>query len=111
MLNNPQAQYVQRGETIDFKNVGVVDIKSNDVVSLTTRIGVAGGNIPVGATGSVNVIGVFDLPASTAEAFTVGQAVYWKDTSLVSASAGAVPAGWVVDAKALANSKARVKIG
>jgi predicted RecA/RadA family phage recombinase len=111
MLNNPQANYVQRGEAIDFTNTGSTDIKANDVVSLATRIGVAGCDIPVGATGSVHVIGVYDIPASTTEAFTVGQAVYWKNGALTSDSTGAVPAGWVVEAKPTAKSVARVKIG
>ncbi|EFV78958.1 hypothetical protein HMPREF1013_00842 [Bacillus sp. 2_A_57_CT2] len=111
MLNNPQAQYVQRGESIDFVNNGAVDIKANDIVSLNTRIGVAGCDIPVGATGSVHVFGVFDAPALTTEAFTIGQAVYWKDTALTGTATDAVPAGWVVEAKATAKSTARIKIG
>ncbi|THD15366.1 hypothetical protein CI793_13450 [Anoxybacillus ayderensis] len=110
MLNNPQAYYVQRGETIDFTNTGSTDIKANDVVPLATRIGVAGCDIPVGATGSVHVIGVYDIPASTTEAFTVGQAVYWKDGALTSDETG-VPAGWVVEPKTTTKSLARVKIG
>lgn len=111
MLNNPQTNYVQRGESIDFKNTGASDIKANDVVELGTRIGVAGCDIPVGVTGSVNVIGVFDVPAVTTEAFTVGQQVYWNDTALTSDSTGATPAGWIVEAKLLAGSRAKVKIG
>lgn len=111
MLNNPQAQYVQRGETIDFKNSGAAEIKTNEVVSLTSRIGIAGCDIPVGAVGSVNVIGVFSLPALTTEAFTVGQPVYWKDNALTGTETGAVPAGWVVEAKLQANAVAKVKIG
>ncbi|MEH7122105.1 DUF2190 family protein [Bacillus sp. JJ1773] len=111
MLNNPQAQYVQRGETIDYKNSGASDIKANDVVSLASRIGIAASDIPVGSVGSVNVLGVYDIPASNTEEFTVGQAVYWKDSALTSTEAGAVPAGWVVEPKALAKSVARVKIG
>lgn len=111
MLNNPQTHYVQRGETIDYLNNGETDIKANDVVSLGTRIGIAGCDIPVGATGSVHVIGVYDIPASTSEAYVVGQAVYWKDAAITSVSTDAVPAGWVVEPKATAKSLARVKIG
>lgn len=111
MLNNPQAHYVQRGESIDFVNSGAVEIKANDVVSMSTRIGVAGCDIPVGGKGSVNVIGIFDVPAVTTEAFTVGQEVYWNGTALSSVSSGNVRAGWVVEAKAQSGNRARVKIG
>lgn len=111
MLNNPQASYVQRGEVIDFKNAGSTAIKANDVVSLTTRIGIAATDIPVGVTGTVNVMGVYDVPASNTEAFTVGQAVYWKGSSLTATSTDAIVAGWVVEPKATPGTKARIKIG
>ncbi|KYD02643.1 hypothetical protein B4102_0237 [Heyndrickxia sporothermodurans] len=111
MLNNPQTSYVQRGESIDFKNNGASDIKSDSVVSLGTRIGISGCDIPVGAVGSVHVIGVYNLPAVNTEAFTVGQAVYWKDNALTATETGAIPAGWVVEAKATAGTRAKVKIG
>lgn len=111
MLNNPQAIYVQRGEVIDYTNAGQVAIKSNDVVGLATRIGVAATDIPIGAVGVVNIIGVFDLPALSTEAFTVGQAVYWKDDALTGTSSSAIAAGWVVEPKATAGTKARIKIG
>lgn len=111
MLNNPQASYVQRGESIDFTNSGSTDIKANDVVSLGTRIGIAGCDIPVGATGSVHVVGVYDLPASNTEAFTVGQAVYWNGTVITANETDNVPAGWVVEPKTTAGTIARIKIG
>ncbi|WP_041272390.1 DUF2190 family protein [Desulfitobacterium hafniense] len=113
MLNNPQASYVQRGEAIDYKNEGSAEIKANDVVTLGTRVGVAGCDIPVGATGSVHVLGVYDLPALNSEAFTVGQAAYWNSTDkVVTVTAGTnTPAGWVVQAKASAGTIARIKIG
>lgn len=111
MLNNPQTLYAHRGEVIDYKNAGGTEIKANSVVSLATRIGVAGTDIPVGTVGSVHVIGVYDIPAVTTEAFTVGQAVYWTGTALTSTAASNVPAGWVVEAKILAGSIAKVKIG
>lgn len=111
MLNNPQASYVQRGESIDYKNTDSTDIKANDVVSLTTRIAVAGCDIPVGTVGSLHVMGVYDLPAVNTEEFTVGQEVYWKNNKLTGTADGAIPAGWVVEAKATSKSMSRIKIG
>lgn len=105
------ANYVQRGETIDFVNATQVNITAGDVVSLTTRVAIAATDIPVGVKGAVNVIGVYDIPALTTEALTVGQAVHFKDGKIQAASADAVPAGWVVEPKAQASAVARVKIG
>lgn len=105
------ANYVQRGETIDFVNATQTNIAAGDVVSLTTRIAVAATDIPVGVKGAVNVIGVYDIPALTTEALTVGQAVYFKDGKIQAAETDAVPAGWVVEPKVQAGSIARVKIG
>lgn len=111
LLNNPEAVYVQRGEAIDYTNTGVVDLKATEIVALTGRIGVAGTDIPVGATGSLHVIGVFDVPATNTEAFTVGQPVYWDGAAVVSVEAGNTLAGWVVAPKVSAGTIARVKIG
>ncbi|KAB8126913.1 DUF2190 family protein [Gracilibacillus oryzae] len=111
MLNNPQANYVQRGESIDFTNNGSSDIKANDVVALANRIGVAGCDIPVGATGSINVLGVYDMPADTATEFAVGEEVYWDGSKLTATATDNTPAGWVVMAKPAATTIARVKIG
>lgn len=111
MLNNPKANYIQRGEVIDYKNNGNAVIKANDVVVLTSRIGVAGSDIKVGDTGSLNVVGVYELPALNTESYTVGQIVYWKDDALTATQTGAVEVGWVVEPKATAATKARIKIG
>ncbi|MCT8975501.1 DUF2190 family protein [Clostridium sp. CX1] len=111
MLNNPQASYVQRGEAIDYTNTGVTNIKANDVVRLATRIGVAGCDVPVGAKGSIHVVGVYDLPALNTEVFAVGQAAYWNGTAITVTAGTNTPAGWVVEAKATAGTVARIKIG
>lgn len=106
-----KASYVQRGETIDFKNATEAAIAANDVVSLTNRIGIAATDIPIGAIGTVHVVGVYDLPAETANAFTPGQTVYLSSSTIVQDSTGGVVAGYVVEAKATNGAVARVKIG
>ncbi|HJF34175.1 MAG TPA: DUF2190 family protein [Sporosarcina psychrophila] len=105
-----KANYVQRGEVIDYKNVTASAIVANEVVELATRIGVAATEIPVGAVGGLNVMGVFDIPADTTEAFTAGQTVYYKGGKITSTEADAIPAGYAVVAKATAGAVARVKI-
>lgn len=102
--------YVQRGETIDFVNSSQANITAGQVVSLTTRIGIAATDIPVGHKGSLNVMGVYDFPALTTEALSVGQAVYFKDGKIQATATDAVPAGWVVEPKVQAGAIARVKI-
>lgn len=104
--------YVQKGDVIDFVNAGAA-IAYNGVVNLTTRIGVAGEAIAAGATGSVSVIGVYELPAINNAAFAVGDALYWDPVALnlTNVQAGNVPAGWATEPKLLAGTTARVKIG
>lgn len=106
-----KASYVQRGETIDFKNSTGAAIVANDVVMLTNRIGIAATEIPIGAIGTVNVVGVYDLPAETVNAFTPGQTVYLSDSTVVKDSTSGVVAGYVVEAKVANGAVARVKIG
>ena len=103
--------YVQRGETIDFKNNTTSAIAPNDVVTMTKRIGIAATDIPVGAIGTVHVVGVFDMPAETTNEFTAGQTVYLSDDKVVADATGGVVAGFVVEPKAANSAVARVKIG
>ena len=53
------ANYIQKGNTIDY--VATDAIAAGDVVGLTTRIGVAAGDIPAGAVGALAVEGVFEI--------------------------------------------------
>lgn len=105
-----KAVYTQRGETIDFVNNTGATIAANDVVTLTSRIGVAATEIPAGAKGALHVTGVFQLPADNTTAFTVGQSVYLA-TDKVSGTSSAVTAGFVVEPKAQNAAFALVKIG
>ena len=54
------AKYWQKGEVLDYK--ASISVKNGDVVSLGTRIGVAGEDIPQGETGHLHVVGVFEMP-------------------------------------------------
>lgn len=105
--------FIQKGETIDYKNAGASEIAYGDAVSLITRIGIAGETLAVGATGSLHVVGVFELPADATTAFAVGDALYWDvaNSILTKTSAGMIPAGWCTETKAQAGATGRVKIG
>ena len=109
----PKANFYQDGKTIDFTNGTGSDIKYGDVVSLTNRVGVAGEDIPAGATGSLHVEGVFEMPAVNNAAFSVGDALYWDVSAqkITKTSTDNTPAGWAVYPKAQTGATAYVKIG
>jgi predicted RecA/RadA family phage recombinase len=103
---------VQIGNTIDYTNGGSTAIEYREVVSLTTRIGIAAEKIAAGAVGSLKVTEVWELPAVTGVAFSVGDALYWNTTNgNLTKTNTDVPAGWCVEAKASAGTVAKVKIG
>lgn len=104
--------YIQKGDTIDYLNPGPAPIQYNAVVNLGTRIGIAGEDIPVGATGAVHCAGVFELPAANNVAFNVGDTLYWNPVAreLTNVAAGNIPAGWATEPKQLADTTARVRL-
>lgn len=77
MANN----FVQPGRVLDYVNGGASTITSGSVVVVGAVIGVALADIPVGATGSVQVEGVFTLPKKTGAAVTQGAALVFKAAS------------------------------
>lgn len=104
-----QANYVARGEVLDYKNETLANINVGDVVVIGDRIGVAAYDIPVGATGVLNVQGVYDIE-SEATQMNVGQTVYYNDGK-ITATSGDVVAGFVVSPKSAASTRVNVKIG
>ena len=106
--------YVCEGKILDYENTGSADIAYCDVVSLTARIGIATCDIPKGGKGTVSVTGVYELPADTSAAFTVGQALFWDGTNSVvkgATASGLIPCGFAAAAKAEAGTIALVKLG
>ena len=125
-----EAKYIQRGEAIDFTNSSEAKINAGDVVVFGTKIGVAGDDIAVGATGTLHMEGVFELPkdyGDSGKALTAGQGVYWDaehscmkaavaqvvgtgaDAGKVTTEASAVN-GYVVKAALTADQTVLVKI-
>ena len=62
-----KATYWQRGETIDYTNATGAAIEAGAIVEMEALIGVAGEDIPQGATGGVHIEGVFYFPKDTGE--------------------------------------------
>lgn len=84
-----------------------------DVVEFDTHsVGVAQTAGAIGDDISVDTRGCYDLPATTAEAFVVGDLVNWDSTTDACLSTGTVVAGTVIEGKlAGADSTIMVKIG
>lgn len=102
-------EYKHRGESIDYTPTS--DLKFGDVVSLTTRVGIAAADIPANTVGALAITGVWAFPKA-AGAIAVGAAVNY-DTSKKNAGTaeGGVPAGWCVKPAADADTTVWVKIG
>lgn len=107
------ANYQQPGSAIDYPNGTGSAIAAGQVVSLTTRVGVAGTDIPANAVGSLYVKGVFTMPKAASTAITIGAAVYYDATgdNITTTAASHIPAGWAIAAAAENDTTVQVCIG
>lgn len=103
------ANFVYKGDALDYYNTGDAAIAAGDVITLVTRIGVAGTDIEVGKKGSVNVTGVFALPKTDTAEIAQGTAVYW-DGSGITATEGDTPAGYAAETSAADAATIEVKL-
>lgn len=108
-----KAIYRNKGETIEYTNPSTTKVvEAGEIVSLTSRIGIAAAEIPAGAVGSVNVVGVYELPKTSSLAIAAGDLVYFStSTNKVTKTDTDVPCGFAVEAAAAADSIVYVKIG
>ena len=101
--------YVQRGETLDYKNTGDAKIESGEIVKIGEKIGVAACDIEVGETGALAVEGVFAFPAASGgSAIEMGAKVYW--TGEAAAASGDTLAGYAAAPAEAGAEKILVKI-
>lgn len=105
-----KANYLQSGETLDYRNTGEKTIYAGDIIVFKTCIGVAGMDIPPKELGTVHVTGVYEIPKKTAETFSMGTPVYYSADGITAAAEGNTPVGYAVcDVPAEAQA-ARVKL-
>ena len=105
-----KADYIQKGENIDFKAAKAVEYM--EIVPLGACLGVALEPIAAGETGAVSLTGVYELPAAAGTAIAVGDAVFWnKADSQIDKTATGIPAGIAVTEKATAGATVQVKLG
>ena len=89
------AAYIQKGETLDYKNATDTAIPSDTVVVVGGRIGVTGGEIKPGELGSLHMVGVFKMPKTGTDAIEMGTAVHFDGVGVTATAAeGTTPAGY-----------------
>lgn len=117
-----KAKYWQKGEVLDHTPETAVE--NGAVVSLGTRIGIAGSDIAAGELGHVHVVGVFELDKADGETIPMGTAVYYDAandcvTAAASATTGEgeeaettdnIPAGYAAAPAAAADATVLVKL-
>lgn len=88
--------FIKPGNTIDYTNGGGSTVTSGSAVLISKRLGVALTDIGVGATGSVMVKGIFNLPKLSTDVIAQGDLVYWDDTNkrLTSTAGGNTLSGY-----------------
>ena len=103
------AKYWQKGEVLDYKASAAV--KNGEVVSLGTRIGVAGEDIAAGETGHLHVVGVFEMEKA-AGAVTMGAALYYDATAknITTTATSNTPAGYAAAPAASGDETVLVKL-
>lgn len=103
------AKYWQKGEVLDY--TATAKVANGEVVSLGTRIGVAGDDIPTGETGHLHVVGVFEMEKATG-AITMGAAVYYDaaEKKITTTDSGNVPAGYAAAAADAGDNTVLVKL-
>lgn len=81
-----KVEFWQRGEALDYTNVTDALIPANTIVQIGSRIGVTGGSIAPGETGSLHVGGVWEIPKTGTTAIAIGTTVYFDGTGITDAA-------------------------
>lgn len=113
-----KASYLQRGESLDYKNNTSTVIESGSVVPLVTRVGIAGTDIAPGETGSIHVCGVFEITKTKAAIIQMGTSLYFDGIGVTTdmnngAAEGAeayIPAGYASADAAASDEKILIKL-
>lgn len=102
--------YIRPGEVIDHVASGAKS--AGQVVLMGTKIGVCVADIANGATGPVQVIGVFNIAKLSTDVVAQGAALYWDNTNsrLTTTSAGNTLAGYATDAAGNGVATVNIKI-
>ena len=103
------ATYIRPGEVVEV--TASADLVAGDVVSLGSRIAIAGDSVKSGAVLNCHVVGIFEFDKTESLAISQGDAVYFNtETKKITKTATDVPAGWAVKAAAATDATVEVKI-
>ncbi|MBU2701681.1 putative RecA/RadA family phage recombinase [Sporomusaceae bacterium BoRhaA] len=103
------AVHVQKGDIIDY--TAAADVGYLEIVPLAAKIGIALEPIATGATGSLAITEVWELPAAAPLEIAAGDMVYWNKTNNnIDKTNSGVLAGFAVAAKTSAGTTVWVKI-
>ena len=104
--------YVQEGDVIDHVNASGSTITSGTAVLIGARLGVALADIANGATGSVQVEGVFTVAKLGTDVVAAGALLYWDNTNkrLTTTASGNTLSGFAVAAAGSGVTTVNIKI-
>lgn len=106
--------FIQPGEVID--HVAGSNITSGSVVKIGQILGIALADIASGATGSVQITGVFECPKVTGAVIAAGESLTWDvsagkfDDNLATPAAGDVTGPPAVAFEAAGNGATTLKV-
>ena len=80
------AEYLQRGESLDYTTATDNLIKDGVLLVVGDRVGVTGCPIPPGKTGSLHMVGVFEIKKTGTAAIEMGKTVYFDGTGITDAA-------------------------
>lgn len=109
---NVTAEYIQKGEALDYRNATDKTIPCDTVVVVGGRIGVTGGEIKPGELGSLHMVGVFRLPKSGESAIEMGTAVHFDGAGITATAAeeSTTPAGYAAAPSEAGDKSVLVKL-
>lgn len=102
--------HVQPGNTLTLP--APADVSSGDGVLIGSIFGVANGDAESGDPVDIDVVGVFDLPKTSALAIAIGEKVYWDNTAkvVVKTASGNTLIGAAVTAAANPSASVNVRL-
>ena len=104
------AEYIQRGETLDYRNETSEIIPAGAVLTMGNHIGITGTEMLPGELGSIYVTGVFKI-AKTGEAeIAIGTPLSFDGTSMAAAAENAKEVGYAAAPAAASDKEVLVKL-
>lgn len=88
-------------------------VASGELVKIGVLVGVAGHSAAIGEAFELHLEGVYDVPKTSAQAWTVGAAIYFDPTDEVAtttAAAGNVLIGAAIEAAANPSATGRIRL-